>query len=310
MYKLLIDSLGAQIIIHSDMNLFPLFEQMDIYCHLPDMKIINNFKGTGQYNLYYSNNGQRNFYYDNNNIYVNYPLEEIGDGHGLLYIAGPLFEKQRQLMHNLTCHAACISKDEKGILLLGSKGSGKTTMTLKMLLNEYSLVSNDICIIDYSNHNNILALGGSKFLNIRRSVIDERVPELKEKIENENYLNKTNIVAHPKELHFKLERYPVKIIAAYILYVDDKIQDNILESGNDLATKLYLSEDFSRYIRGVSNHFVNSKTGLIDGYIPSLDDSDLYREREMFINDFVNQPYFGKLSGNPNDVEKRLIKQL
>ncbi len=309
MYKLLIDSLGTKLMIYSDVDLYPLFEQMGIYCHLPDMQIINNFNGDCQYNLYYNNDSKRIFKYDGDDIYVNYPLEEIAGGHGLLYIAGPLLEKQRQLNHSLTCHAACVSKDNKGILLLGSKGSGKTTMVLRMLLNGYSLVSNDICVIDYSNHQNVLALGGSKFLNIRQNVLEERVPEIKNRLSQNAFLNKSNIIVNPNDIHFKLERQPVSIIAAFILYVDNKMENIDLKPGNDLASKLYLSEDFSRYIRGVSNYFVNSQTGFIEGYIPSLDNSKLYEERENFINDFVNLPYFGRLSGNMIDIEKRLVKK-
>ena len=310
MYKLLINSLGTKLLIYSDVDLFPLFDKMGIYCHLPDMQVINNFNGDCQYNLYYSNNSKRNFKYDGNDIYVNYPLEEISGGHGLLYIAGPLLEKQRQLNHSLTCHAACISKENKGILLLGSKGSGKTTMVLRMLLNGYSLVSNDICVIDYSNHQNILALGGTKFLNIRQTVLEERIPEIKRRLSQNDFSNKSNIIINPNDVHFKLEHETVPIVAAFILYVDNNMENSVLKSGDDLTSKLYVSENFSRYIRGVSNYFINSQTGLIEGYIPSLDNSKLYEERENFINDFVNFPYFGRLSGNMLDIEKRLVKRI
>jgi hypothetical protein len=36
-------------------------------------------------------------------------------------------------------HAACLRKQGRRLLLLGSKGAGKTTLTLKLLLNEYAI---------------------------------------------------------------------------------------------------------------------------------------------------------------------------
>ena len=57
-------------------------------------------------------------------------------------------------------------------------------MALQLLSNGYSLISNDICVIDYSEKDKIYALGGTKFLNVRKNVAKIEVPNL---VENMDY---------------------------------------------------------------------------------------------------------------------------
>lgn len=311
MGKILLDSLGAKITIDTDEHdrLYSLFDQMGIYCHFPDVKV-SNVSFCEDYNIHYTNNSERNFYYDGNNVVVNYPMDEINDGHSLLYLAGPLIEKQRQERKNLTCHAACLSKNGEAVLLLGPKGSGKTLMTLNMLINGYSLIANDISVIDYSLKDALYALGGSKFINLRRYVIEKELPEFADDlVVDSEYDYYDNIILDPNTVGFSIEKNRVPITRAYILNVNNNFNSLELSMGNSLISKLYLSEDFSRYIRGSAFHFINSQSGNVEGYIPSMDNAELCFQRAQLIEFMINQLPIENLCGNATTVKKFLLRK-
>lgn len=305
-----VESLGTKIYINSEVDLFCLFQNMKIFSHLPDMKLSKEPTINDNYNINYCDNNLRKFCYDGFNASVEYPIDEINNGHSLIYISGPLIEKQRQEKYNLTCHASCLSKDGEAVLLLGPKGSGKTSMALQLLSNGYSLISNDICVIDYSEKDKIYALGGTKFLNVRKNVAKNEVPSLVEDMEyNSDFKLSNSYILDPRKIGFSIEKRRTPITTAYILNINNNFEKLTEVSGNELTTKLYLAEDFSRYIRGTSFYFINSKLGNVEGYIPSFDNEELCRERQNFINFLISEFGMSKLNGNSKDVKQFLLKK-
>ena len=310
MNKFILNSLGAKILVCTTTSkLYVLLQQMGIFSHVPNIILSDVNEKYDDYVVYYNDNELREFHYDEDNVIINYPLDEMNCGHSLLYIAGPLIEKRRQENKTLTCHAACLSKDGEAILLLGTKGSGKTTMALNLLTNGYSLVSNDICVIDYNNPHQLFALGGSKFINLRKSVIERNLPELATSLKSNNELNyKDNMIFTPEQLGFNIEQNKVPITRTYILNVNNNFKSLQVDISTSLISKLYLSEDFSRYIRGSAFHFVNSRNDNIEGYIPSMDNEQLCLAREQMINNLINENKIANLSGNVEDVKEFLLK--
>lgn len=310
MNKFILDSLGAKIVFHSTTpELYVLLKKMGTFSHVPEIKLSKCEKESDKYTVYYSDNKKRKFHYEKNKVIIDYPLSEMNNGHSLLYIAGPLIEKRRQENNSLTCHAACLSKNGEAILLLGAKGSGKTTMTLSLLMNGYSLISNDICVIDYNNYHQLFALGGSKFINLRKSVIKRNLPELNNLFEGHSEFDyDDNMIFTPEQLGFEVEKNKVPITRTYILNVNNNFELLQLDTNIRLINKLYLSEDFSRYIRGNAFYFINSQSGNIEGYIPSMDNEQLCLAREQLINELINEKQIANLSGNVEDVKKFLLK--
>ncbi len=310
MNKFVLNSLGAKILICStNSKLYVLLQKMGIFSHIPNIILSDTNEQYNDYIVHYNDNDLRKFHYDKNNIVINYPLDEMNNGHSLLYIAGPLIEKRRQENKTLTCHAACLSKNGEAILLLGTKGSGKTTMALNLLMHGYSLVSNDICVIDYNNPHQLFALGGSKFINLRKSIVERNIPELATSLKSSSEFDyKDNMIFTPGELGFNIEQNAVPITRTYILNVNNNFKSLQVDMSNSLISKLYLSEDFSRYIRGSAFNFINSKNGNIEGYIPSMDTEQLCLVREQMINSLISENKIANLSGSVEEVKKFLLK--
>ena len=85
-----VESLGTKIYINSEVDLFCLFQNMKIFSHLPDMKLSKEPTINDSYNINYCDNNLRKFCYDGFNASVEYPIDEINNGHSLIYISGPL----------------------------------------------------------------------------------------------------------------------------------------------------------------------------------------------------------------------------
>ncbi len=64
------------------------------------------------------------------------------------FIASIVCDYNKENLNFLVLHASCTSKNNKGVLLLGKKHSGKTTLSLEMVSNyEYNLIADDLSFI-------------------------------------------------------------------------------------------------------------------------------------------------------------------
>jgi len=63
-----------------------------------------------------------------------------------------LFAKTLLKENIFRVHAACVVKDDRGLLIGGAKSTGKTTLLMKFLRNNYKFISDDISYIQLQNH--------------------------------------------------------------------------------------------------------------------------------------------------------------
>ena len=148
-------------------------------------------------------------------------------------------------------------------------------------------------------------------MNVRKNVAKIEVPNLVENMDyNSEFKLSNSYILDPRKIGFSIEKKRTPITAAYILNINNNFEKLTEVSGNELTTKLYLAEDFSRYIRGTSFYFINSKLGNVEGYIPSFDNEELCRERQNFINFLISEFGISKLNGNSKDVKQFLLKKL
>jgi hypothetical protein len=64
----------------------------------------------------------------------------------------------------ISLHAACVGRDGRGVLLMGSSGSGKSTVTLLSLLQGFDILSEDSVFVAPDT---MLATGVANFLHVR-----------------------------------------------------------------------------------------------------------------------------------------------
>lgn len=77
-------------------------------------------------------------------------IDEFRDGQALAYLGFWLMEAQRQKDSIVTSHACAVSLKDKGILIFGERGDGKTSVALALArLYGYRLIANDLAIVGF-----------------------------------------------------------------------------------------------------------------------------------------------------------------
>ncbi|MCK4295284.1 MAG: hypothetical protein KAX28_01340 [Candidatus Marinimicrobia bacterium] len=226
---------------------------------------------------------------DYHTITALFPSKILQNGKTLLYIAYPLIEYQLQNEGLLTAHSACVEIDNKGVLLLGKIGSGKTSTAIT-LCKDYNgkLIGSDVCIIGLRD-NKPVAIHGTHYFFLRKKSVEKTLPWLLEKFtyrsEKDPWLDKIKI--YPSELGFETCQYPVEINKVYFLHIDNEQNELHVTPADNLVNRLYLNENFSRYIRMTVSTILCGDKNDFCGYYPSLDSEVFYYNRINFINKLV-----------------------
>ncbi|OGM29492.1 hypothetical protein A2630_00670 [Candidatus Woesebacteria bacterium RIFCSPHIGHO2_01_FULL_44_10] len=246
---------------------------------------------------------------------INGPIDSEGFQDRLPYLFYNLAERARQEKFELlTAHAAAVSKDGRGILILGDKGSGKTSIMLALCLTQgYEMVGNDSVILGTQRELSVMA--GSRQINVRLPVAKKLSLPLNEELRKEDQIDyeiKSSFL--PEDLGIKANESsnPISMVVRINLHSDnpDFVATNIpsLE-----IEALRLSENFSRYIRGIPTPLELSSTG-IRGYFPDLDSPELTETRNNVVNALLTQTTYLYVAGNdPTHTAQQLdaiIKKL
>jgi hypothetical protein len=84
------------------------------------------------------------------------------------YIEFAAFTLASRCQELVSLHAACVGRGGRGILLMGSSGSGKSTVTLHCLLQGFDMLSEDSVFVAPDT---MLATGVANFLHIRSDAL-------------------------------------------------------------------------------------------------------------------------------------------
>lgn len=306
MYVMTIKSIDSEVTIYSDIYIYNDLEKcVEQMVELPEIELIENPRKVSEYCIKCSNSSENKTMFDDNIIYFFYSTENEEIASILLYLAYPLIEKQNSIKHKLTCHAAAVKINEKSVLLLGKEGAGKTSLAL-YLCRKYNaeLIANDLCIVNYNNINEPVVEGGTKFLYLRYESIKRNYPELLGTVFKESnkdtWINKRKV--DPELLGVCATSQSSIIKEIFLIHIDSSQKDIYVNDANNLTNKLYVNENFSRYIRNTCTASIIN--GDIMGYIPSLDNKEFFSQRKEFINQIFNKNNVKYISGNLKDVGK------
>lgn len=242
----------------------------------------------------------------------------------LPYLAYTLGERTRQKESNLfSLHAAAVSTpDNNGsILILGDKGSGKTSLALVLGLQGCPLIGNDLVLLKFSQEERqVFILAGTQIFDVRKAVIEKYFPQLASYVPygsgyEPNHPYESKVVFLPEEIGISISGEGPKKLRL-IVRINIHSNNSGITSTHPLdrtIEMLRLYENMSRYIRGVTTPFALTEEG-IGGYFPSLDDEDMNNKRNSLINWLLGQiPFFYISAPTPDKAAfevNRLITRL
>ncbi len=298
---------GISVGIHSKKNLQSIFEKWSNLIHLSGVKILNG--SDDEFVVEYNNVSGKKVFYSDKRVFLNIPFKKIQTGELLFYSALPFFEIQRQRGSVVTMHAAAVKLSGKGILLLGKTGSGKTTITLSLCLNnKASLIGNDtvnLGIVDKS----VVAFSGSKFFTLREESIKRNIPELLNLFplsRKDPWTHKVNFL--PDKLGIDTCYNPVSVIRSYLVHVDETMDKLYIADANTMDVRLYLNENMSRYIRGTAIAIFDNQHRFM-GCVPSYDLPSFFKMRVSLIERLIAKTEIIYISGNINDVCQYIVSE-
>jgi hypothetical protein len=255
-------------------------------------------------------NEQSQLEYKNNSKYL-FRLRGSSGNRGLRdhlpYITFQVGELPRQAeLRMVTVHAAAmVSPDGIGILVLGDKGAGKTSVCIELGIGrDYGLLGNNLVIVENSDKDKFLRLvSGTHVLAVREATLAS-IPALAKVnrglslVDEETHGRENKIMLTPEKLGIKTAEPLSEIGAVIRVNIHPRQPEAICVSGvsDGLTERLRLFENFSRYIRGVTTPLALTETH-ISGHIPSLDSPILSSMRNQLIERLLKLPFY-YISGN------------
>lgn len=219
--------------------------------------------------------------------------KDFSDGQAMAYLCFWLTEAQRQKESIVTSHAVALSHGGKGILVFGERGDGKTSVALALARTYgYKLIANDLAMVGLDTQKEqVLLRDGTKIFGLRLSAIRGRFPELLYLFPNQTTRSwTTKAFVYPNEIGIDIEPFPQPLQCAVMVYVDSTKTDRLSVSKmNDLWTKNYLYENFSRYLRATAILPFGAQSGDFLDYLPSLDNHELHKNRVRLIRHLIEK---------------------
>ena len=206
----------------------------------------------------------------------------------IFYLAELAAEQKRQLHGGAMLHAAGVylPGSERGILILGEKGSGKTSIAIGLCMGaEGQLVGNDQVVLA-SYDKSVQLLDGSKDIHIRRTaaIQDPTLMSLATFTDKEkpNWDNKKTV--SPEQAGIKEAQFAPKVTDVIQVIIDRTLEKTtVLRERRDTQTLLFITEKISRHIRGVATPILNND-GVFDAFSPSLDTPETAANRAALVN--------------------------
>lgn len=232
-------------------------------------------------------------------VKVMWPTVDLADG-TLLFLAHMLLEEKMSLSGFFSIHGACVVINGQGVVFLGKTGSGKTSLVLATCLEyEATLLGNDVIVLG-TRDDQLNCLAGTKALHLRERSVTPAFPALGKYFPRTDDPWSNKVFVMPKEIGLRTTLAPTDVTKVFLVHIDVSGAPLYERSADSLATRLYLHEELSRYIRGTAvTAFSRSKKNSL-GYIPSLDSVTRFHRRDIFVERVVRNATY--VSGRLDEV--------
>lgn len=230
-------------------------------------------------------------------------FEDFLQSHTVPYFIHYILELERAKKGRATIHAAAVSKNGKGVLILGKQGSGKTSIALELCRRHgYSLVGNDLVLAGLQKDKGYL-YGGTKIFRIRKTTIKNYNKDLKKFFRPNDGDEWTHItIIEPQKLQVQKEKSVVPIHVIYYVHLYPPGHNFIAKKVDRFFSRIYLYQIFSEYIRGSAIIPLFGTDLRFSNYIPSLDTRETFRKRIRFINWIINNKNYKYIAGELTDI--------
>lgn len=300
MKKCVIELNGVSVGFESSVDLVDYFKELSLVPHFWGLKVYSDISYDNYLVVYKETASEKTIKYLGNKVEIFAPWNSLMKGETLLYASLPFIELQLQEKNFVTIHAAGIKLSNNGILILGKEGAGKTMTTIS-LCKHYGaeLIGNDLVVVGYSNDGKLVLQNGTKFFHIRYESAKRNLPELirffPDNTNNDTWLLKT--IINPSDLNIKTYDDPVSLKKIFLVHVDETKNDLIVKSADNLVNRLYLNENFSRYIRATCISLFEENFHYL-GYVPSFDSELLFQKRAKIMESFFKEFSMEFVSGS------------
>jgi len=278
--NLLIKSLNTKVIVNCDKIIgLDIINSDFIKKYIPEVEIKETDVNDIDFNLFISNIDKVKFSLQNNQAVLNGNYKSEYNINDLITVIDYCLEYRRQLENIYSVSGSAISKDGKGILILGStSGMGKTTLALNMCYSQgFKLIGDEKILL---THDSIV--GGIKSLQFNKEWLNESIPKDIDKkliIERENV--KMSLVIQPS--------------------ISKNSSGLEIEKWDQVKTGFHLYEELTRKIRGISRRISDYTYPLI-----SVDNETISLLRSEFSNDLSKSIDAYSIKGNLEDVTQKV----
>jgi hypothetical protein len=300
-------------------NLVTGTDSINLYTDLPNLKAdlanpqsgyaevipgwsVRHEPGDGKYSVYVIQDENPVLHYDDerDTLYVHGTPEMFADGQPIAWLSYWLTEAQRQSHSSFTMHSSAMRGGDKGILLLGHSGSGKTSLMLDYCRRyDGEVISNDLTIVNHDPQLDSMALvDGTKEIRLRQTSVLRNFPDLNTLFTNEGISPWENkITVSPEDIGIRSAQGHQNLDAIFEIHLDSSNDsDLIVHRVRGIGIKYRLYEDMSRIVRA-SAISVFTETEDFIGYMPSLDGEKLHNNRVECINCMTDNIGVISLSG-------------